>query len=165
MQSTYPEVPVLGRLRLARITDVPRMATVATASFYHSPAFAWERPRHKVHPRSTWLSYANIFADAIRDPEEVVVVAMDKGDPKEDDHTGATIVRGGDDAVPAKDQDVIVGKFTLGLKSDTARHGQFMDSEDEKSHNKLYTQAGDDNDNDMWAVFVLYSMINAKSAK
>jgi hypothetical protein len=46
----FPQGPPLGSLRLANISDVPRIAVVATAGFYYSPVFEWERPSHRDYP-------------------------------------------------------------------------------------------------------------------
>ena len=166
MQNTWPEVPDLGRLRLARIKDVPRMAVVATASFYHSPVFQWERPYHAAHPKSTFESYKWLLAEYIRKPESVVVVAVDEGEPNEDDYTGATIVRDSGDSSATGDKDVIVGLAAYNLLPNTPRLGQFVDLDDKFGHHdRPYLVKGDDADKDIPAIYLLDHVIGPKIDK
>jgi hypothetical protein len=141
------------------------MAVVATASFYHSPVFQWERPYHAAHPRSTFDSYKWTLADSIRRPASVVVVAVDKGDPNEDDHTGATIVRDSGDTIPTKDQDIIVGIAAYNLLPSTPRLGQFVDLDDKYRDDQPYLDQGDGADKDIPAIYLLEHVVGTKVEK
>jgi hypothetical protein len=122
----FPPAPPLGSLRIAGLHDVPRLATVATAGFYYSPVFAWERRYHADFPGDSIHSYEKMFADIITDPRYVAVVATDVFDPDEKSKSGATLppnpgYEPGDSA--------IVGVATWKLELGSARVGQFTSSD------------------------------------
>jgi hypothetical protein len=122
----FPKAPPLGSLRLAMMQDVPRIATVATAGFYYSPVFAWERRFHSQFPLDTMQAYEKMFADVISDPQYIAIVATDAYDPKEHLKSGATIVPD----VPGPDlqhgDQVVAGVATWKLQPGSSRVGQFM---------------------------------------
>ncbi|KAH6988120.1 hypothetical protein BKA56DRAFT_669689 [Ilyonectria sp. MPI-CAGE-AT-0026] len=74
----YPPAPAFkGPLRLAQLSDVPRIGVVAAAGFYHSPWFAYERPYSSQYPLDTLASYRKSVRSAILDPDSVVLVVED----------------------------------------------------------------------------------------
>jgi hypothetical protein len=72
-----PVVPSFDGLRLATMDDLPRIATVAAAGFFHSPTFQFQRTRYAEYPDDTLLSYWQDYHASILDPECVVLVAQD----------------------------------------------------------------------------------------
>ncbi|KAH7318671.1 hypothetical protein B0I35DRAFT_432674 [Stachybotrys elegans] len=124
----FPVAPPLGTLRLATLGDVPRIATVATAGFYYSPVFAWERRFHRQYPTDTFQSYSKMFADIIVDPRYVALVVEDSYDPTEGDKSTATIAP--DRVIPPLQQgdSVVVGAATWKLDPGSRRIGQFVPS-------------------------------------
>jgi len=73
-----PVVPSFDRLRLATMEDLPRIATVAAAGFFHSPTFQYQRRRYAEYPDDTLLSYSTQYAASILDPQCIVLVAEDR---------------------------------------------------------------------------------------
>ncbi|KIW27984.1 uncharacterized protein PV07_07676 [Cladophialophora immunda] len=142
----YPPSPPLGSLRLANISDLPRIAVVATAGFYYSPVFGWERPCHRNFPQDTYRSYQSMFAEAIRDPEYIALVAEDKYEVDESERTQAIIEPGDDYTVPEPGSKVIVGVATWKLEPGSAHKGQYMDTDDDKSPNKPIFDGGQGRD-------------------
>ncbi|KAI0187131.1 hypothetical protein EV127DRAFT_437409 [Xylaria flabelliformis] len=126
----FPIAPPLGALRLATIRDVPRIATVATSGFYYSPVFAWERPHHHRFPQDTFKSYEKMFADIIRSPDYIAVVAEDSFDPDESTKSEATIAPRNPLPIPAAGSPIIVGAATWKLEPGSKRRGQFIDLDD-----------------------------------
>lgn len=124
----FPTAPQLGALRLATLRDVPRIATVATAGFYYSPVFTWERRYHSRYPTDTFQSYAKLFADIILDPRGIVLVTEDAYDPAEEDKTAATIAPDREMPPLKRGESVIVGVAAWELEPDSPRIGQFMPS-------------------------------------
>ncbi|CAH0051750.1 unnamed protein product [Clonostachys solani] len=88
---SFPIAPAFSALRLARLRDVPRIATVATAGFYYSPVFPWESRFHRDFPTDTFQSYEKMFADTIISPDYATLVVEDSYDPAEAEKTEATI--------------------------------------------------------------------------
>jgi hypothetical protein len=78
-----PQAPQLERVRLATLDDLPRMAIVAAAGFFHSPVFQYQRPHYDAYPEDTIASYLVEYEAAICDPNSVVLVAEDLQDPQE----------------------------------------------------------------------------------
>ncbi|KAI0199893.1 hypothetical protein F4808DRAFT_461288 [Astrocystis sublimbata] len=125
-----PVSPPLGSLRLANIHDVPRIAAVATSGFYYSPVFTWDRPYHRHYPQDTFKSYEKMFADAIRNPEHIALVAEDSYDPDERAKSYAIIKPDAQMPIPEAGSQVIVGVATWKLEPKSQRYGQFMDPND-----------------------------------
>lgn len=122
----FPIAPPLGALRLATLRDVPRIATVATAGFYYSPVFTWERRFHHQYPTDTFQSYSKMFADIVLDPQYVVLVVKDSYDPAEGDKSAATIAPDREMPLLQRGDSVIVGAATWKLEPDSRRMGQFV---------------------------------------
>jgi hypothetical protein len=118
-----------GNLRLATITDVPRLASIATASLFYSPAFAWERKYHHQYPEDTIKSYLKVAADFIRDPKSILLVVEDAHQPDENTKTGATIPPNVNGQIPQPGESVIVGFVAWKLPPGSKYFGQFMDTE------------------------------------
>ena len=104
----YPNALAFGVLRLASLTDVPRIAVVATSGFRYSPVFQWERPYHEKYPEDTLMSYKSMFAERIKNPEYIVLVASDAYDPDENNKTSA-IIPPDNATVPARGENIIAG--------------------------------------------------------
>ena len=104
----FPRSPNFGRLRLAIPNDVLRIGIVATASFYYSPLFHWERPYHKDFPHDTILSYRTQFASAIKSENYMVLVAEDEFLIDEDSKTDAIIPSDNGWLPPAVGQKVVL---------------------------------------------------------
>ena len=73
-----PVAPPLDGLRLATMEDLPRIATVAAAGFFHSPTFQYQRSHYAEFPDDTLLSYWNEYAESILDPLCIVLVVEDR---------------------------------------------------------------------------------------
>ncbi|KAF2189586.1 hypothetical protein K469DRAFT_561746 [Zopfia rhizophila CBS 207.26] len=128
--------PFCDNVRLATIADVPRIAVVATAGFYYSPVFSWERTYHKEYPRDTMMSYQKMFADIIRDPQYVALVIEDEYRHLENNETDATIEADISLMPPKAGTKIIVGAATWKFQPRSSRVGQFMDSKDMESLEK-----------------------------
>lgn len=135
-----PLAPSLGSLRLARLSDLPRIGVVAAAGFYSSPVFQFERPHFNRYPRDTIASYRSEYQEAILNPDVVVLVAVAKYKTDEvekvydalsviyDEALGSGYPRI-EDQTPGEEKastKVIVGVASLSLKADKARHGEFL---------------------------------------
>ena len=119
-------VPPLKTLRIASPQDILRLGVVAACSYSHSPVFDWERPYHKKFPEDTLLSYRNEFTSFIKNPEYVVLVAVDKYDPDESKKSLAIIPPNNGAETPAKGDEVIVGAACYKLAPGSKRKGQFQ---------------------------------------
>jgi hypothetical protein len=131
-----------GSIRLATIKDIPRTSAVATAGFFYSPTFEWERRYHAQYPEDTIKSFAKKLADIIRDPERILGVVEDSYQPDESSKTGATIVLNSNDKVLQAGDSVIVGFAAWRLPPGSKYVGRFMDLEDVESENKPVFDAG-----------------------
>ena len=161
----FPEAPALGSLRLANISDVPRLALVATSGFYYSPVFAWQRPHHQKYPRDTYRSYQKIFADIIRDREYVALVVEDSYLENENEKTGATIDPGEDYSAPAAGSRAIIGAATWKLQPGSAYEGQFMDEADLNSSLKPEFDGGAARDKNSGHTKLLNDLCEAAEAR
>jgi hypothetical protein len=121
-------VPPFNRLRLASPRDTLRIAVVAASGFRYSPAFDWERPYHERYPADTLLSYQQSFADFIKSPEHVVLVALDKYDPKEGDKSKAIIPPNNGVEIPAEGDEVVVGVACWKLEPGSKRIGKLKNN-------------------------------------
>ena len=126
----FPTEPSLGSLSVATISDVPRLAVVATSGFYYSPVFAWERTHHAEFPQDTFWSYESLFARAINDPDCIVIVSEDTYNPDESSQSAATIDTGEDYKIPESGSRVIVGVAIWRLEPKSERKGQYMHCQD-----------------------------------
>lgn len=124
--------PALGALRIASPSDILRIGIVAACGFRYSPVFTWERPYHKSYPADTLLSYRHEFSDVIRNPEYVVLVAVDKYDPNEGEKSEAVIPPNNGAETPYPGQEVIVGVACWKLQPGSSRIGQFQNDTGEK---------------------------------
>lgn len=122
----FTYAPAFGPLRPASLIDVPRIAIVATRGFRYSPVFQWERPYHEQYPDDTLISYRAMFAQRIKDPEYIVVVAEDTYDPDEDQKSSASIPPDDGTFKPRKGESVIAGVASWKLEPESRRVGQFQ---------------------------------------
>jgi len=129
-------------LRLATVKDVPRISAVATAGFFYSPAFEWERRYHAQYPEDTIKSFAKRFSDTIRDPEHILGVVEDSYQPDENSKTGATIVSNPGETASQAGDSVIVGLAAWKLPPGSKYIGQFMDHEDLASDSRPVFDGG-----------------------
>lgn len=123
--------PVLphGRLRLARLTDLPRIGFVAAAGFFHSTFFPYARPFYRDFPSDTVASYRAEYREGILNPTKVVLVAVDDYKENEVDFVYEALKsiypkRWGKSELD-EDEKVIVGVISMSLELDPLRHGQF----------------------------------------
>lgn len=125
----FSQVPEYGRLRPARLADLPRIGIVATASFFHSTFFPYARPFFDQYPKDTVASYRAEYREGILNPTKVVLVVLDR---YKDDEVNSVY-----DALkgiypahsiernPDAEGRIIVGVISMSLELNPARHGQF----------------------------------------
>ena len=121
-------IPPMGRLRLARLSDVDRIGLVAAAAFYHSTFFPYSRPLYKDFPRDTIASYRAEYQAGVLDPDQVVLVAVDEFIQNEIDFVYdalKSVYPKGEGDKQKEPGDTIVGVMSLSLRNDPKRHGQF----------------------------------------
>ena len=129
---TPAQSPPLGSLRPAKLSDVPRIAIVAAAGFWHSSVFSFERPRFNRYPRDTLASYRSLYQQAILDPDSAVLVVEDdfQEDEVKEVYDALSIVYPPlEKQLPPEkleSSSVIVGVGSLSLKSDRSRYGLFQ---------------------------------------
>ncbi len=122
----------LGRLRLAKLSDVPRIAVVAAAGFWHSPVFQYERPGFNRYPFDTLASYGREYQQAILDPETAVLVIEDeyRKDEVSLAYDALSIVYPTlHEQLPPEEwasSSLIVGVGSLRLQPQSARYGTFQ---------------------------------------
>jgi N-acetylglutamate synthase-like GNAT family acetyltransferase len=133
MSLEHPPYPPLGKLRLATIHDIPRIAEVALAGFSHTPVFAWSKPYHHQYPGDTFKAFQYSFARDLCDPGYVIVVAEDGFKPSENEHINATIVPTQEIVKPKPGESIIVGVALIKL-SGNARWHQFNCKGDNNFH-------------------------------
>lgn len=131
-----------GNLRLATIIDVPRVSSIATASLFYSPAFAWERKYHHQYPEDTIKSYLKVVADFIRDPESILLVVEDSYQSDENTKTGATIPPNVNGQNSQPGESVIVGFVAWKLPPGSKYFGHFMDKGDFDAENRSEFDGG-----------------------
>lgn len=151
----YPPAPTLkGPLRLAQLSDVPRIGVVAAAGFYHSPFFAYERPYYSQYPLDTLASYRKAFRSAILDPDSVVLVVEDTLNETE----AASVYAALSGVYPSFEQQIpkhlleqnkaVVAVACFSLVPNSNRRGQFQPDGklpwDPFSQRAVLTLAGDD---------------------
>jgi hypothetical protein len=138
-----------GNLRLATMGDIPRLCIVAAAGFFFSPTFVWERRYHHQYPEDTPKSYAHRFADIIRDPAGIFVVAEDSYQPDENTKTGAIILPTSSTREPQPGESVIVGFVAWSLPHGVKQYGNFIDRDDLFSANRPEFDKGLERDRDI----------------
>jgi hypothetical protein len=124
-----PKIPPLGSVRLATLKDIPRIAIVAAASFYHSPYFHHQRPDHQKFPFDTVAGYRAEFAKAILGNDSVVIVAEDTPEEDEIDHVYhdlKEVYRSENRTTGSNSSKIIVGVCSLNLLANSTRSGQFV---------------------------------------
>lgn len=124
MQS--PTAPALNLLRVASPNDILRIGIVAACGFRYSPLFPWERPHHEKYPADTLLSYRHEFSEAIKNPENIVLVAVDKYDPDEGQKSETIILSDNGFQPPLPGEEVIVGVGCWKLEVGSKRVGHFQ---------------------------------------
>ena len=129
----FPQAPPFkGALRLARLSDIPRIGVVAAASFYHSSWFHYERPYFEKYPRDTLSSYRNSFRNAILDSDSIVLVVEDNLNTTEASKVYEALAG----VYPAFDEQIpkemlekgkaVVAVASFSLLPNSKRHGQFQ---------------------------------------
>ncbi|KAE8446564.1 hypothetical protein EG329_011896 [Mollisiaceae sp. DMI_Dod_QoI] len=154
-----------GKLRLATIRDIPRISIVATAGFFYSPTFAWEKRYHHQYPEDTLKSYAKRFADQIRDPGCIVLVTEDFYLPDENTKSGAIIPTTTDQEHLQAGDSVIVAVTSWQLPPESRYFGQFMDQEDLNSSDSPIFDEGLERDKDMSHSRSLHELVAAEEEK
>ncbi|ORY00360.1 hypothetical protein BCR34DRAFT_112754 [Clohesyomyces aquaticus] len=123
----YPPLEPFNTLRLATLNDLPRVALVAAAGFYHSPTFQFQRPYYAEFPHDTVAAYWNEYRKAILDPATVVLVSEDMWDPNESQAVYEALRRiAAFNHRPSPTCKVIVGICSINLKPGSWRIGQFQ---------------------------------------
>lgn len=125
--------PALGALRLTSPNDILRIGIVAACGFRYSPVFEWERPYHAAYPADTLLSYRQEFSDVIKNPEYIVLVAVDKYNSDEGKKSEAVIPPNNGVEMPAPGQEVIVGVGCWKLQPGSSRVGHFQNETGEEA--------------------------------
>lgn len=74
-----PPSPQGPTLRLARLSDLPRISAVAAAGFFHSPIFQYQKPFFDAYPVAAYpldtiATERSKFREGILDPKRAVVV-------------------------------------------------------------------------------------------
>jgi hypothetical protein len=121
-----PAAPALGSLRIASPKNIMRIGIVAACGFRYSPVFQWERPYHERYPEDTLLSYRQEFSEVMKNPEFIVLVAVDKYDPEESKKSKAIIPPKNGAVVPSEGEEVVVGVGCWKLEKGSKRVGQFQ---------------------------------------
>jgi hypothetical protein len=119
-------VPPFGLLRLASPQDIMRIGIVAVSGFRYSPIFDWNRPYHEDFPADTLLYYRQKLWNAIKAPECIVLVAVDKYDPEEAKKSTAAIPPNNGAAAALEGEDVVVGVGCWRLAPGSHRIGLFQ---------------------------------------
>ncbi|KAG4427876.1 hypothetical protein IFR05_016640 [Cadophora sp. M221] len=121
-----PAAPAFRALRVASPNDILRIGIVAACGFRYSPLFSWERPYHKQYLADTLLSYRLEFSEAIKNPENIVLVAVDQYDPDEGQKSETIILPDNGFQPPLPGEEVIVGVGCWKLEAGSKRVGQFQ---------------------------------------
>lgn len=158
-------VPDLEPLRLANTADADRIAAIATAGFYYSPVFQWERPRHAQHPLSTIKSYHRMFLEQILDREFVVVVATDKAKQNENHFTEATVIQGESIGIRRDDGTAVVGVASWQLRSGSRLKGLLQCQCNEAHGEEIDLGIDDEADKDQKATAELDHACTAREDK
>jgi GNAT superfamily N-acetyltransferase len=103
-----------------------RIGIVAACGFRYSPVFQWERPYHERYPEDTLLSYRQEFSEVMKNPEFIVLVAVDKYDPEESKKSEAIIPPNNGAEIPSEGEEVVVGIGCWKLETGSKRVGQFQ---------------------------------------
>ena len=126
-----PPPPFPTSVRLATLDDLPRLAFVAAAGFYHSQFFAFQRPRFNEYPKDTLANYKDQCLTHIVDPSQILLVAEADYDENEGEAVNQ-ILRDADASAGLPEQraghpgKVIVGYAVILLKNDVKRIGTFQ---------------------------------------
>lgn len=123
------KTPPLGGLKFAQLSDVNRIGFVAAAAFRHSSFFPYSRPFYKEYPKDTVASYRAEYQASIKDPESVVLVALDTYKEDEVDFVYEALKDIYPEFQADREKDpekVVVGVISLALKYNPKRQGQFI---------------------------------------
>lgn len=136
---SFPSAPNMGGLRLAKLSDLPRIGLVAAAGFFHSQVFLYERPDFAKYPRDTVASYRAEYQSLILSSNSIVLVAEDRHKVNEADAVYEALRKVYDDEEAggaeekASGDKVIIGVMSIELNPGSARYGQFL-PEGKKRH-------------------------------
>lgn len=72
--------PLLDGFDIAKYSELPNIAIVASRAFRSSPVFKFERPFHEQYPEDTLASYYNLYHDAVGDEGKMCFTAKIDGD-------------------------------------------------------------------------------------
>jgi hypothetical protein len=117
-------LPDVNGVRLATLDDLPRIAIVATAAFFWSPTFRFQRPYYQEFPADTLASYWSEYKQAMEDPACVVLITEDVLEADEAEH----IYKALRSACPLSrlGQKAIVGVCSITLKPGSCYVGHFQ---------------------------------------
>ena len=122
-------LPPYGRLRQARLSDLPRIGFVAAAGFFHSTFFPFARPFYDEFPADTVASYRKEYRECILDSKKLVLVALDDYKEEEADFVYDALKgiypQDLSSSNLIEDGKIIVGIISMTLEMIAVRHGQF----------------------------------------
>ena len=118
-----------GKLFVPTAEQILRLAFVASAGFYHSPANAYERPNRNKYPQDTVASYANELLDYLTGLDTALLALEDTYEKNEKQQVYPVLLDYMEHENPTslKQVDagskVIVGFVCLAFKPGTGKHG------------------------------------------
>jgi hypothetical protein len=102
-------------IRLGTFTDLPRVALVAAAGFFHLETFAYERPYYDHFAQDTVSDYHDRYLAVMEDPDRVLLVVEDIYEDNEKLHVDSYLRILGDGLLERKEK-VVVGVATMSLQ-------------------------------------------------
>ncbi|KAH7116897.1 hypothetical protein B0J11DRAFT_103544 [Dendryphion nanum] len=125
--SSHSIHPAFDHVRLATLSDLPRIATVAAAGFFHSPTFQFQRPYYAQFVEDTLSSYWKEYHQEIQDAAVVVLVVEDLWDDSEHDSAYEALRTSPSYCARNGSQGrVVVGVCSIDLKPGSWRIGRFQ---------------------------------------
>lgn len=123
-------LPDHADVRRARLSDLPRIALVAAASFFHSSFFPFTRPFYSKYPGDTVASYCAEYRECILNPKKVVLVALHDYKENEaddvDDALKGIYSQHRSESYLDEDGKIIVGIISMSLEMGPVRHEALM---------------------------------------
>jgi hypothetical protein len=116
-----------AEVRLALPEELTRIALVASAGFYFSPANKYERPKRDDYPEDTFYSYYYQLLNYLVSEKCILIVIDDEYKRSEDEDLYAALraIYGGKEWTK-KEGRLPVGFACLTLKVDSFRYGKFQ---------------------------------------
>ncbi|XTI90776.1 hypothetical protein V2W45_1190566, partial [Cenococcum geophilum] len=116
--------PNLGRLRIAKLLDILRMAVITVIAFFHSEVFQYQRPSYADFAKDTVNYYYNFFIREIQNPNSIVLIVEDSFKKEERDYVYGALK----DIYPSVENadSIIVGIRIISLPEGSNQSGQFQ---------------------------------------